>query len=469
MREPEENVSTRRAWAERYPNEDTYGSIIVGWLVEHPDVFASDWRLANLGGLTLSKGWLALLKVARGQWRQHGSLTHSVLKRSILADKRISNRAKQHLGALCDWAREAAEHAGAEDFDDSVHRLWMKTRRMKAVNALMDASLAIRDAKDDASFETEVAKTVDSFERVRSMGESRTAGAKTMAELARETQSRYGSPRGRPMPTGLLHVDMSTLGGMRKSELWMLAGYAKQGKSTLARQIAYNFVMDGRRVFWAGMEQGSDEERILFEVRHSHAVQAGGIRVESVLTESLTDEDLAAYFETARRWQEDGQGENLVIWCPEEDVTIEDVIHRAEIEHRKEPVDLLVVDYSELLVPMRRRQQYRIELSDTIRRCKTAANGFGRGDGVVVLLLHQISRKGYDDGCKRGRYVMRDLAETAAAERHSNVILWLLRTKEMEADHEVLVGIAAQRLGENKLWKGERMFADYDRMLIGNM
>jgi replicative DNA helicase len=288
--------------------------------------------------------------------------------------------------------------------------------------------------------------------------------------LSSRIEDEYGMPRGVPMSTGLFRLDNSTLGGPRRGSLWLLSGFVSQGKTALGKEVAYSAALNGHRVLFVSLEMSLAEVRSLFVVRHSHSIKENGVPLADVLKDTLDDEDREAYFKAARSFSEKGGiGERLIVWVPEEDVTADDVIRHAESVHRRTPLSMLIIDYSELLIPLRRRQQYRIELAETIRRLKVAAGTFGGGDGVAVILLHQVSRKGYEKACKRGYYLLSDLAETAAAERHSNVVLWILQTEDMVEDHEVLVGISKQRMGPRDLIKGTKMFENFERAFIGNM
>ena len=64
---------------------------------------------------------------------------------------------------------------------------------------------------------------------------------------------------------------------------------------------------------------------------------------------------------------------------------------------------------------------------------------------------------------------MQDLAETAQAERHPDVILWTLQTEEMQRDREVLIGLAKNRMGSKKLARGVRVFESFDTSLLQDL
>lgn len=460
------HIEERKIWAERFPNEDTYGSLIIGWLIKKPELFDTDVRLQDISIFQISKGWKVLLLAARSYHRKHGAITFSTINKEIWRHKKLDDNFKNHLIDLVKWAQEVIEHTSVDDYEDAMRQVWEQTRKQKVYDGMMSATKEMYNE----DFESGLDSALETIEMARAMGETKSAGLRTMAELSKLTQQEYGSSRGAPMATGFLRVDMATLGGMRRGQQWILAGFASHGKTAAAKEIAYASVIRGHNVSWTSLEMSIPEIRTLFTVRHTHAIKKGGVALADVLEDKLDGEDKEVYFEAAKQWAEKGgMGERLHIWVPDQDITADDVVRRVEAEHRRKPIDLLVVDYSELLVPLRRRQQYRIELGDTIRRLKTAAGGFGRGEGIAVLLLHQTSRKGLERAEKRGYYVMSDLAETAMAERSADVILWVLRTDDMKVDHELLIGISKQRMGPQDLYKGCKVYENFSHAFIGNI
>ena len=459
-----ENSDNRRFWAERLPTEDTFGAIATSWIMSHWELFDSDWRLEKIKILVVSKGWKALLMLMHKHWKKHhAGLSFKGLSRALW--ERANNNVQATITPLLEWAEEIHPEVSEDDYHQAMNHIWQLTRKGVYYEGMTDVIDTIADQGMDKGLD----QLMTMAEKVKSMGEQKSAGIETMAQLSSRAEKEYGSPRGKPMNTGLLRVDMTTLGGMRKGNLWLLAGFVSQGKTVMAKEIAYNFVKEGRTVLWVSLEMTKAETQILFAVRHAYSLESGGVSLSAACEESLNDKEKELYFRAVDDWHKSGLGEKLIVWVPEDDVTADDVIRKAEAIHRRKPIDLLVVDYSELLIPMRHRNQYRIELGDTIRRLKSAAQGFGNGTGVPILLLHQISRHGYEKAIKRGYYIMSDLSETAQAERHSNVILWILQTDEMEENNQIRVGIAKNRMGPKDLRMGTLLYEDFSHGAIANM
>ena len=460
-------VETRKNWAAAFPGHDTYGSLIVAWIITHPDIFSSDWRLQQVSILSLASDWRILLKMAKIQWKDRSGLSFSAFKNYVLTREKLSMEIAQRLCQLLEWAEDVAREMLRDDYEYAIQDVWLSSRKIMVADGM---TAATRKMAEQDGFETGLDLAIQTIEKARSMSETHAAGSLSLAELAKQTEALYGSPRGRPMHTGLIKIDSATLGGPRKGNLWLISGYAKHGKSRLASQIAYNFADYGRGVMVANMEMSKDELRQIYVVMHSKKVKPGGISLTDVMNEDLNDDDKEVYFESSRQLSEPGGiGDNLQLWVPEEDVSADDVLMRAESIHRNRAIDLLVVDYSELLIPVRKREQYRLELGETIRRFKIGSSTHAGGEGMAVLLLHQTSRLGMQNAMKRGHYMVDDMAETAAAERHSNVIMWTLLPEELYAEHKIKVGIAAQRMGGHELYKGTELYADFDKVVIGNI
>lgn len=444
---------------------DTNNIIIFDWLFKHPDVFDSDKRFNKVSMFGIKREWKALLQLMRKQWRKRHVLSLSTFRRWLHEESGRSIDVIALLDPFIDAIEQNTEPIAEEDFLYAMDELWLKTRKLAASDAI---GSALTEMQKPGQFDLGLAVALESIDEVKSMGDVQSAGISTLSELAQDGISTYDKPNHIQMPTGLTCVDVA-LSGIRKGQLWMLCGYAAQGKTQTAKEIAYNLIRDGRNVLFVSLEMTCHEVRWLFETRHAQSIKHGVVKLRDVCEKTLEGEAFDVYWQAAMELADPEKiGGNLTVWVPNSDVTVDEVVRRAEAMHYRKKIDVLVIDYSELLISQRQREQYRIELGDTIRRCKTAALQFAGGEGVGVLLLHQISRSGFEKALKRGYHIMPDLAETSLAERAADVILWVLRTDEMKEASEMHIGVAKGRMVDEILSKGAALYEDFAHSYIGN-
>jgi len=465
----ERNVRNRKAWAEQYPNEDSYGSAFVGWIVSHGELFGDDHRIASVSDLALSRGWKAVLGIARAVWKEHDGVTFESVRRRISKEKKASLDTQKHLVELVGWAEEVSENLTEDDYTEIADQIWQKTRRLHFASGM--GSIIEKIGHGDQHLDAGVEELYVLCDGIRRMGQSGNAGTATMMELGARIHDNFDKSLGIPIGTEFYRLDQATLGGHRKGHLWLLCGYTSQGKTYLAREISFRMAMRGFRVVWCSLEMGLDDMPEYFVGRMVHEIRAGGVDIGPAMQRTLHDHDKEVYLEAAKRWADPASecGNNVQLWVPDTDVTSQDIAQYAETEHRKRPIDLLVVDYSELIQATNMRDDYRIRLGESIRVMKLIAKHLGRGDGTRVLLLHQTSRKGFDKAINRGYYVKQDMAETSHAEKHADVIAWILRDEDMERDNEAKIGTAKNRIGSMQLAYGYKVYADYTTGYIGDL
>lgn len=234
--------------------------------------------------------------------------------------------------------------------------------------------------------------------------------------------------------TGFPSVDRVTAGGIAPGELWFVAAYAGEGKTTFAINLAREAVLQGKNVVYLTGETMRDEVRRRFVVRHTRAPQFGdpsGVSALGVKTGGLSPEKLSLY-QAAARDLVDGMnsgsyGRFLIRQMPLQN-TFDDVLSSLDRFEQAWPVDVLVVDSVDMVRTERSVSwSYREQLSDTIERFASLAVGFQNGRGLAIVSPYQIKRDAYESALSTGRYELSALSETAMAERRAYAVLSLLR------------------------------------------
>lgn len=265
---------------------------------------------------------------------------------------------------------------------------------------------------------------------------------------------------------GMNFIDATT-GGAMPGELWLWGGAAKSGKTQTAKELSYRVCASGKNVFMATLEMSVQEIKWMMETRHSHKFTPGGLLYEKIRLGLLTKDELKIYKRTLEDWKRTKGFGKMFIWQPPYRCTVEDLRVKLEVVDAQTKIDMVVIDYIELLDDEKTRDEYRIRFTEKLRRVKAIARSFRNGEGVFILSPHQINRQGYQKGAKRGYHVMEDLAETANAERIANLIGWCMRTPELEEENKIRQGIAAYRSGSvESMRRGIDLMGDFAHSII---
>ena len=225
--------------------------------------------------------------------------------------------------------------------------------------------------------------------------------------------------------SGLQELDYK-LGGLRKSDLLILAGRPSMGKTALATNIAFNIArhhrqekqpdgekttIDGGSVGFFSLEMSSEQlaNRIL-------AAEAR-IRSHELLSGKLSEGDFKRFLEVAREL------EQIPLHIDDTPaLTIAQLAARARRLKRRHGLDVLVIDYLQLVRPASTRDQGRVnEVSEISQGLKAIAKELD----IPVIALSQLSRKVEDRDDKRPQ--LSDLRESGSIEQDADVVMFVYR------------------------------------------
>jgi replicative DNA helicase len=222
------------------------------------------------------------------------------------------------------------------------------------------------------------------------------------------------------VPTGLSDLDR-LLGGLRKSRLYTLGGRPGYGKTSLALTIALYVASHAKHALFFSLEM--DEDDIV------EAALSAELEIDSSL---LRDGDLEDHeAERMKRVAERMKRHNLQI--ADRTYLLSDICSQARQAHLRHPLDLIVVDYWQLVkihVNGRgKNEQRHEEVAKIGRELKQLA----RQLQVPILALAQMSRESERKGSAPG---MADLAESAGIEQNSDCVMLIYCRDEELARRE---------------------------------
>ncbi len=254
--------------------------------------------------------------------------------------------------------------------------------------------------------------------------------------MANAAYQRDGGMAG--ISTGLTDMDKK-LGGLHPSDLLILAGRPSMGKTALATNIAFNIAknykkgtlpdgsigaVQGGVVGFYSLEMSSEQlaSRILSE--------AAEIESQRIRSGDMAEDEFRRLVEAAKTLES----------CPlyiddTAALPISQLAARARRLKRTHGLDVLIVDYLQLVRPASAKDSRVNEVSEITQGLKAIAKELN----IPVIALSQLSRQVENREDKRPQ--LSDLRESGSIEQDADIVMFVYRgeyykEREKPADHE---------------------------------
>ena len=263
---------------------------------------------------------------------------------------------------------------------------------------------------------------------------------KAIKEAVDVANSAYQREGGMVGPsTGFNDLDKK-LGGLHQSDLLILAGRPSMGKTSLATNIAFNIAkkyskgtlqdgsegaIDGGVVGFYSLEMSAEQlaARILSEVSE--------VPSDQIRRGDMTEKEFRRFVEAAKSLEA----------CPlfiddTPALPITQLAARARRLKRTNGLDVLIVDYLQLVRPASSKDSRVNEVSEITQGLKAIAKELD----IPVIALSQLSRQVENRDDKRPQ--LSDLRESGSIEQDADVVMFVYRgeyykEREKPNDHEI--------------------------------
>jgi replicative DNA helicase len=329
----------------------------------------------------------------------------------------------QYLGRL---AANATSIINAHDYGRTVYDLAVRRSLIvlgeDIVNSAYDAPI---DFPPDSQIQEAETRLYDLAERGKyGQGFMSFGAALTHAiDMANAAYERDGHLSG--LATGLSDLD-NKMGGLQSSDLIILAGRPSMGKTALVTNIAYNVAkayrsetqqdgtektIDGGRVGFFSLEMSAEQlaTRILSEQAE---VASEKIR-RGMITEDEFRKLVAVSQEMSRAPLYIDQTGGI---------SIAQLAARARKLKRQKGLDLLIVDYLQLLSGSSKKGDNRVQ---EITEITTGLKALAKELAVPIVALSQLSRQVEQREDKRPQ--LSDLRESGSIEQDADVVMFVFR------------------------------------------
>lgn len=255
--------------------------------------------------------------------------------------------------------------------------------------------------------------------------------------------------------TGYGLIDSST-SGIRRKNLYLLAGFASHLKSTLMMNMMINGMEAGYNELLFTTEMPADDVKMCLAAIHSANPKFSGVGKPLSSSRLLLGALQPVEFDFFKLVLDDlvnnqSHGSIRVV-DSSEFFGLGSIFQRTVREHQEEEVDELWIDYITRLPPdpIKHKGLNLTEArNEMLAESKRFGMSFDRGRGLPVCSPFQVNREGYKTAKKEnGKLDKTALAQYNAAEREADVITYIWFDDEERATFEPKVGVMKSRWGD---------------------
>lgn len=258
--------------------------------------------------------------------------------------------------------------------------------------------------------------------------------------------------------TGYGLIDAATA-GVRKKQLYIHAGYARQLKSTTMLNMMINAAVDGG---WNPLlftsEMPAEEVMLLMVAIHSANKKFAGVgrplNSFRLLLGGIGSAEEKFFKEVKDDLVNNTRHGTIRVIDSGEFTHFSDVMQRCTREHQKEEVDLMWMDYITRLPidPVKYRgMEVRTAKNEIIAEAKRFAMSFNDGEGLAVCTPFQVNREGFKRAVDHeGKMDLMALADYNAAEKEADIITYVFYGETEYKTNEPKIGMLKSRWGDTK-------------------
>ena len=279
-------------------------------------------------------------------------------------------------------------------------------------------------------------------------------------EVLTEYHAKKNNPKiGRSF--GLQHMDNFTK-GLRSGELMLILGYVGELKTGLSLNYAYNTaIYFDWNVMYFSLEMKYEQVRNILHCIHSthakfkrHNGDTRALDYGRLRDGALTPDEEALLVDVAADFTEQqGRGYGkIIVERPVSALSVSAIKLKAEVEHRKHGLGLIIADHAGLIEGEEGRSvsNFGVSLNYVIKDLSQLALNFNDGEGIPVCTPFQASRAGWKEACKNdGNYKLDALSWANEAERSASLIIstFLGDDDKLRKANEVQIGCLKNRDG----------------------
>ncbi|MFC1585423.1 replicative DNA helicase [Fibrobacterota bacterium] len=233
-----------------------------------------------------------------------------------------------------------------------------------------------------------------------------------------ELIEKYSNAEIMGVPSGYSDLDSMT-GGFQKSDLIILAGRPSMGKTALSlNMITHAALRYHKSVAFFSLEMGKEQlvQRIL--------CSEGGVSLQRLRTGKLPKREYPKLLDVAGELNKS----NIFIDDSANQTSIQIRSKCRRIAHQNNGLDLVVIDYLQLMSGSGRDDSRQQEIAQISRALK----GLAKELKIPVIALSQLNRS--VETRADGRPLLSDLRESGALEQDADIVMFVFREEQYKND-----------------------------------
>jgi replicative DNA helicase len=353
-----------------------------------------------------------------------GKVASPVTLKTFLGDHDLGGMTiPQYLARL---AAEATTIINAEDYGRTIYDLAIR-RNLIAIGE--DVVNTAYDSPVDLSPRTQIEEAERRLYEIAEQGrydggfQSFSDALRTAIDTAAKAYERDGKLSG--VSTGLTDLDQK-MGGLQSSDLIIVAGRPGMGKTALATNIAFNIAKayeyevrpDGAKIAKnGGIVAFFSLEMSAEQLATRVIAEQSGVPSYKIRRGDIQDQEFHRISEAARDMQ------SIPFYIDQTGgISIAQLVARARRLKRQKGLDVLVVDYLQLLTGSKSRGENRVQ---ELTEITTGLKALAKELNVPVIALSQLSRQVESRDDKRPQ--LSDLRESGSIEQDADVVMFVFR------------------------------------------
>jgi replicative DNA helicase len=354
-----------------------------------------------------------------------------------------SDEGLQELGGGAYLARLAASAIAGFAVRDYAHMVYDLAIRRELIHLGHDISARASKMEVEEEPKEQITIAEQALYKLSESGKSESgflsflAAVTSAVDMANNAYQRDGGLAG--VSTGLTDIDKK-LGGLHKSDLLILAGRPSMGKTSLATNIAFNIAKAYRRGVLSDGTEGTVNGGVVGFYSLEMSAEQLAARVLSEASEvpsdqirrgDMTESEFRRFVDAAKTLES----------CPlfiddTPALPISQLAARARRLKRTHGLDVLIVDYLQLVRPATAKDSRVNEVSEITQGLKAIAKELQ----IPVVALSQLSRQVENREDKRPQ--LSDLRESGSIEQDADVVMFVYREeyykeREKPGDHDL--------------------------------
>ncbi|MDU0332555.1 replicative DNA helicase [Paenibacillus sp. 3LSP] len=358
---------------------------------------------------------------------------------------------------LSGLSRSVPTAANIEEYADTVRDRYLQRETIVSLERQLAAAWEAETGYEAATGVQSVANVLsDKAVKSRDFRDMKELGISAFDLLEQRFANSGNEVTG--IPSGYIYLDRMT-SGFQNSDLIIVAARPSVGKTTFALNIVQSAAIIAKKTVALFSLEVSGEQLTLKMMSAEQMIDSNRIRTGFLRSE---DWDKAASAVSIL-------SDTKIFVDDSASITVSEIINKCRRLKDKVGLDMVVIDYLQLISADRTRDNRQQEVSEISRKLKQLA----RELDVPVIALSQLSRAVEQRQDKRP--MMSDLRESGSIEQDADIVAFLYRddyyNQESEKKNIIEIIIAKQRNGpvgtvELVFMKDYNKFLNYERQHV---